>query len=223
MYNKYKTLLCSLFLVIFCFSQQLHSGSNSDWASTNLKPHIHQYSGLYTYDGDAQGNYVGDYAVILTDGSAWKIHSSNNSELATWDIGDKIHVEVRTYWYFYRRDHKFMLYNHKKNKWLYAMLVYSPLRIYESGIPTPSATMNGAPTDYKKNLTLTNQSLWEVDSYPNDARFPKGNHAYASYNATSGSGLDPNKEWGTFFVITGRGKDAEWDWARRGNYEYIWK
>ncbi len=213
-----------IYFLIICCSQHVFSGQIH--SSLDFTPFIHEYRGHYTYEGDLNGDFKGDYAVILDDGSSWKVHSNDCEQLTSWNIGDKVHVEfeLRDSWVFFKA-HKFILFNHQKNQGLYVMLIDTPLVVDFSGVPNPTVRTKNWPLphiygDYKQNLILSDHSTWEVDSYAKDTRFSKNTPAYVGYNVSHEDYLDPKRTWGSFFIILGKGKGAKWEWAQTGNYTH---
>lgn len=211
------SLLVTL-LPIYCHAQQW-------WQKGGFSPYIHQYMNCYSYEGDSQGNFKNDLVVQLDDSSSWKIHPDHCHLLANWLVGDQVHVEVRTTWYLYHRNHKFSLYNHRTNESLFVMLIDTPFVIKYAGDPQPTKRVDNGffyqYSNYKQNITLSNGTEWEVTSYERPYfnigchLFHKESPAYIGYN------WDQTNDYpGSFFVIEDKGVNSNWAWAREGNYHY---
>lgn len=220
---RYFYLTC---LFMLC-SVQLFS-DRTYYPDFDYTPFTHEYVGHYTYEGDADGDFKGDLVVMLEDGSKWKIHPSHREQLADWAVGDKVHIDIRTSYYLLKREHKFLLFNHRKNSGLFVMLVETPYTISEAHKCVPTKrTENGifpyVYSNYKQNLIFNDSSKWQINC-KNSTPFTKDTPVYIGYNESPEVALDPKKKWGSFFIITGVGKGAKWAWAVRGNYFYydIW-
>lgn len=210
------------FLLIMGFSQYLCSAQ----IYKSSDPFIHNYQGHYLYEGDIKGNYKGDLAVILDDGSTWKVHPNYNELLDDWEIGDLVHVEER-FFCLLKRDHKFMLFNHQKNQRLSVMLINTPLVVRVAELPFPtSRTAQPWPWpeyiygDYRQNIILSDGSRWEIHTGNEETAFAKNTPAYVGYRE-EGTGSEVHR---FFFVIGGTGKEATWEFAISGHYVYLpWK
>lgn len=187
----------------------------------------HRITGNYPYDGDEKGAFAGDTVAILDDGSHWKVHPKNTKEFLAWQNGDEVHVEKRTSWYLFKREHKFALVNHRNNEKVFAMIIASPHYIdviypplphqwvYNFGVKSPSRMM--------KNLILNDGSKWQVE-VDLDYKTIKNNKEFEDlyYHLDSPAYVGYNDENGKiyFFVIEGLNKQAKWRWGRPGNYFY---
>lgn len=192
------------------------------YTSCDFTPYIHEYASSQIYEGDANENFKGDFTAILDDGSIWKIHPNHSEHLGRWEIGDKIHVELRTTLDSFEQEHKFILFNHQKDEGLYAMLIETPFVIDISGTPVsttyPQSGFLREYRDYKKTLVLSDGSKCKINSYANDIRYSQKPPAYIGYNEVQKDFLDSKKKWGQFFIITGQGKDAQFEWTTPDSY-----
>lgn len=215
--------LFSIYNFVLCFtlfSSQLFSSET--FIAMDFTTLQHEYVGQYIYEGDSNGDFKGDYAVVLSDGSRWKIHPKHNNELANWNIGDKVHVGVRTTSYWIKREHKFTLVNHDKNSELFVMLLETPWTVTESREPVPTTKTTGfwpfpdVYGDYEKGLVLSDKSKWMIKSCACPSRnnvFKQDTTAYVGYNVSQKETLDKNYTWGKVFIINGTGKDAIYEWV----------
>ncbi len=79
--------------------------------------------GFTLFEGDAHGDFKGDFVAHLYDGSAWKIHPKDRKKVEKWSVDERVHIEVRTSRYWKKREHKFFIYNDDRNEPLRTMLV----------------------------------------------------------------------------------------------------
>lgn len=192
--------------------------------------------GSYNFDGDRHGDFVGDYVAILQDGSEWKIHPDDQEKFAKWLMNDLVHTEVRTSFYWFKREHKFSLKNHNNGDSVRAMLIRHaayPLMIQSISEPFPTKTdveairqsvfwedENGnihedsiiigyqdVPSCYKREIILSDGSIWWIKPNCDLCAFSMGQFVLVGYNDKS-SGQRP-------FLLTGTEREAKWDWATR--------
>lgn len=180
--------------------------------------------GFYFFEGDNKGDFKGDLVAVLADGSAWKGHPSDTEVLSQWKIGDCIHVQVRTSFYWFKREHKFLLYNHDKNESVKVMLVnYGDvfLEISDTSGVYPTNTeivsfwyydMEGnqisdwhiEPCDYRKLLLFNDGSKCLIGD--NFQHFKPGMNVYFGFNE--------NRNKSKLFLISGIGREAKWTWIQ---------
>ena len=202
---------------------------NADSPVTNLNESLSQVSsvieGFYLFEGDKHGDFKGNLVAVLSDGSAWKGHPDSCKILRCWEVGNSIHIKVRTSWYWFKREHKFLLYNHDRKESVKAMLVQYedlPLKIsYTSGVyptamePVPHWGYDGngnyvilywtyEPCNFRKYLLLSDGSEWTISN----------NFKYFDYGANVYIGFNTNGDKPTFFLITGQEREAKWSWAQ---------
>jgi hypothetical protein len=192
----------------------------------NLDPFIHKLSGYATYEGDKQGDFKGDIVALLDDGSSWKVHPKHEAQFLSWTPGQNIHVGRRESHYFYKREHKFTLVNHDLGEEVFVMLVRTPHVVIHSGQSVPTvkavtANANGKETvrylNYKKNITLSNGDLWEIESEAMDPEFAFGAEAYVGYNRSHDA-----EDRVLYFIIGGKEREAIFRTTRTGNFFYHW-
>lgn len=75
------------------------------------------------YTGDEQGAFRGDEVAILSDGSGWKVHPKDEAKIKTWQRGELVHISLRPRDYWFKREHKFLIYNHTRRESVRAMWV----------------------------------------------------------------------------------------------------
>ncbi len=181
---------------------------------------VAEIEGFYLFEGDRHGDFKGDLVVVLSDGSAWKGHPENISKLNYWEAGDVVHIEARTSFYWFKREHKFLLYNHDRNESVKAMLIdygESPLEITFTTKAYPTSTelvpVHGIdmddnpkitgheiePCNYKKRILISDGSTFEINK--NLYHFKVGVNVYFGFNGS---------EKPEFFIITGNEREAKW-------------
>lgn len=175
---------------------------------------------VYIFSGDDHGDFSGDLAVVLSDGSAWKIHPDSVKKFRRWGRGEIVHVDVRSSFYWFKREHKFKLYNHQRKESVKAMLVAHidpPLAIVDTYtyptdimlVPHYERDFNGndyiayyqeVPINFEKLLYLNDGSIWKIASCLNS--FNTGMKVYrgAADRATSFF----------YFLISGLQREAVW-------------
>lgn len=78
------------------------------------------------YNGDRSGRFVGDPLATLSDGSQWKVHPDNKKRFFDWQQGDKVYILPRTSFYWFKREHKFKMYNATKDQYIKVMFIRYP-------------------------------------------------------------------------------------------------
>jgi len=184
---------------------------------------FHQIQGVTFFEGDRHGDFQHDFVAIFEDGSAWKIHPKDRAKFSRWDLGDTVHVSLRTKRYWFKREHKFELRNHNNNETVRAMLVQEAAypvvimdaRIEQAGtrLQTDSfIDLNGnvylvyyTVTDYDKVLYLSNGSIWIICNESSFDNFLPGDRVYF--------GVNMKKKSQSFFLIRGTEREAAWAWT----------
>lgn len=209
-------LICCFFLFSCCWLN-----AKPVYTKVDLTPYNHLLVGTYSFEGDKHGEFEGNSVAVLDDLSFWKVHPTHTDRFSEWKFGEEVHVTVRTSWYFFKREHKFALYNHERNEEVFVMLVQSPFLIYEAQNPNVVQTYNGYPSAFRVNITLNDGGQWEVEPGTTDITrdnkdkyFAVGTPAYVGY-IKEDEGI-------SFFVINELEREAHWRWARKGNYSYTW-
>lgn len=196
--------------------------ARSYYKNQDLTPYIHEMIGFFQFEGDKHGEFKEDVVVILDDISLWKVHPDPDQieVFKYWKMGEKVHVAARTSWYFFKREHKFMLCNHDRNETVKVMMVGSSSLIALADDPQASATYNYQDIDFRVNITLNDGSDWEVEVPSNemtrqrkDMHFAPGTPAFVGYN-------DEGDGEVCFFIINEVEREAVWRWARKGNGTY---
>lgn len=180
--------------------------------------------GSYVFQGDSHGDFAGDLVAVLNDGSQWKVHPDNPEQFLHWNVGDTVHIAVRTSWYWFKREHKFHLVNHNNGQVVKVMLVKHsdvPLMIVDATkpmatdsytVPVYSTDSNGnlyvsgyrqVPCDYRSQITLSDGSVWIIRK--KFSSFKYGRKVYVGYNESSVA-IKP-------FLISGIEREASWTWT----------
>jgi len=215
-YTRIFTLLVCMFFV----SIQAKTIGNPFWDAfpellTNLEA-------FYPFEGDIKGEFRGDLSVILSDGSAWKTHPDDQEMVAQWHAGDYLSVCARTSFYWFKREHKFRLYNHERDESVKVMLVKHrdhPLEIIATSdvyikdvemIPIFYYDQDGNLQlfwhfifYYNKDLYLNDGSKWVIDE--KFGQFLPRTKVYVGANVDESSY--------SFFLICGRERESTFAWA----------
>lgn len=192
--------------------------------------------GSYSFAGDRHGDFIGDHVAILQDGSEWKVHPKDQEKFAKWLMNDLVHTEVRTSFYWFKREHKFLLKNHNNGDSVRVMLIRHasyPFMIQSISTPFPTKTrlqprympflkqdQNGnthtefiivgyedVPCSYKREIILSDGSIWWISSKCDLSAFSMGQFVHVGYNDKSSGQCA--------FFLTGTEREAKWDWAIR--------
>lgn len=189
----------------------------------DLTPYIHPLVGEYSFQGDKHGDFVGDTVAILGDLSLWKVHPKHTELFGHWKIGERIHIGLRTSWYFFKREHKFTLVNHDRNETVYVMMIQSSNFIKIAEPPQYNETINGNPSSFRVNLVLEDGTPWEVES-TSDVVWDRKTKGWkdTGFAAVSSAHVGYNEEDNavSFFIINELEREATYRWARKGNYDY---
>lgn len=189
----------------------------------SIQPEFHQIVATDLYQGDQEGDFVGDIVAVLEDSSCWKIHPTRTDKFLAWNLDDVIHVGIRTNTYWFKREHKFHLVNHTKNEKIKVMLVNMPkeaphIVTCETYVESSYLTtrtywdLNGNSHTtlervyvYAKRLILTDGTMWRINT--NFHGFLVGDAVYIS--------VQKNPKKGSYFLISGTQKFAECALAER--------
>lgn len=219
-----KNIIISITLMLLFSNTQMVADYREGKFSEIIPRFADELIGFSRFDGDSHGDFRGDIVVFLADGSGWKVHPDDAKDLANWQVGDYITINVRTSFYWFKREHKFRLYNENIKESVKAMLVShsdNPLIIVEtSGIYATNTRLEyiwgtdeyGDPTiigiyeepcDFMKDLLLSDNSKWAISS--NFRYFFPGKKVHV--------GLNENTFSKGFFLISGIEREAKWSWA----------
>ncbi len=114
-------------LALLCILPMFFAGQATAEIVNGTPDHVlRTIEAYYDFPGDRHGDFVGDVTVILNDQSEWKVHPDDTEKFATWYINDIVHPRVRTSSYWFKREHKFELFNHTRRDTVRAMLVKYP-------------------------------------------------------------------------------------------------
>lgn len=168
--------------------------------------------GHYVFNGDRHGDFVGNYVIVLNDGSEWKVHPDDTNKFSRWEINDIVHTKVRTSFYWFKREHKFELFNHTRNEAVKVMLVnypIEPMTIRDVRIDTKyyvQEHQNGTRTVdiiYTYNVLLSDRSLWTIKDRGQALNLLKvGRFVYL--------GLKHKANTYSYFFILGTEREAKW-------------
>lgn len=223
MFLKYFVCSCcacfSLILTNFClYSSEIQSESTSQKFSNFLQ-------GFDIFPGDRHGDFEGDLLAILSDGSAWKIHPDDQEKASNWELGDFVHISVRTSFYWFKREHKFLLCNHNRGEALKVMIIrhaQPPLQILATSDTYPTNMIEVEeyvandrlgnpifeeeiiPADFKKEITLNDGTSWIIGEKFED--FSPETFVYMGEKETE-EGIDK-------FLICGTEREAVWTWIK---------
>ncbi len=190
---------------------------------------IHSLDNTYVYPGDRHGQFEGDLVAYLSDGSYWKIHPKHRDIYMQWSGGDFVRIKVRTDFYWFKREHKFSLYNLNNGQSVNVMLVQhanlpfplkivstdqyvkgytmsfkTQIKIDEKGKPYETTVVENIPI-LRKVICLSDGSFWVIKDNFDD--FTLGANVYV------GAQGHPTK-WYDFILISGNEREASWTYAR---------
>lgn len=227
-----KSFFCLLtFLLCFTASPSLKAQLNFE----QIYPaSVQRLQSSYPFQGDRHGDFEGDHAAVLTDGSAWKVHPDSRKEFERWRADEKVIIKARTSWYLVKREHKFLLYNCERKKSAKVMLVQhkqEPINLTiisthsypkshrlipqihtiwqrdADGHSKPAQiyTYELAPCNFRKVLHLSDGSVWVIKE-----KFSQFNEGAEVYIGAQGK---PNVHY-DFVIISGDEREADWTYAR---------
>ncbi len=84
------------------------------------------FKSVSLFEGDTFGDFKNDFVVTFADGSGWKVHPKDRDAIGLWQPDDTIYVQARRGSYWFKREHKFMLYNARLKQAVAAMIVQYP-------------------------------------------------------------------------------------------------
>ena len=216
-----------LFLVLlYCIQTTLGFAATDTW--NNFVPNRQYLFAVNTFRGDKLGEFKGDPVAVLGDGSAWKVHPTEKEKFSKWSIRDTVHIGVRTTFYFFKREHKFEMFNHTRNESVKVMLVQNPqypLKIVMAETfakntyqAVTTKDINGEPvqtykpvTMYEKKLVMQDGSLWLIKSNE------KNNGEAFGMGCTVYLGINRENDSYKTLLITGLEREAIWTWAKKLN------
>lgn len=180
------------------------------------------------FRGDSHGQFLGDSVAILSDGSAWKIHPEDTEKYSRWSVGDRVRIRYRTEFYWFKREHKFSLYNQTNGESCRVMIAQHsnyPYRRIESTelltreeYVTKTKVVDGKrikkssweQVPYAKILRLSDGSIWRIKNRSKFDRFSMGTSVFVGVQGTPGIDYD-------FILIIGLEREAI---STRGRLQY---
>lgn len=196
-------------------------------------PSCQTFEESYLFRGDRHGDFLGDDVAILSDRSAWKIHPKSSSIFHNWLYGDKVRLTVCTDRYWFKREHKFALYNYSTNQYSNVMLVgrqaepltivrvqpyaKSMMAIYmlhttyhtddhgQTYSMTDDYFSHYADADFRKIIWLSDGSEWVIKEKLGE--YQVGMRVYVGAQGVKEKFYD-------FILIVGDQREAIWTWAR---------
>ncbi len=218
-----KKILITFFLLLVV-TFQAHAATVPDFLLRTL-------DGVETFEGDRHNQFAGDFVAVLNDDSRWKVHPGDKAKFRKWNFGDEVHVRLRTSHYWFKREHKFDLYNHTLKDSVRVMLVNYPdqalfvqafqdVEVDRELKTRPAKDKYGQPLKdskgdpileqyweciYHRDLLLSDGTVWRIKSVY-DA-FAEGKFVYVGMNSES-DGL-------FYFLIAGSEREAVWTRAAR--------
>lgn len=161
----------------------------------------------YAFPGDRHEEFVGDYVVVLNDGSEWKIHPEDSDVFRQWEMNDIVHPRVRSSHYFFKREHKFELVNHTRRQTAKVMLVKyptHPLIVMDTILEITDQFISNKKiiSVYTTHIYLSDGTVWRV----------AGNqkHLFTNYRFVYLSVNDTADGFANFFFIVGSEREAVW-------------
>lgn len=177
--------------------------------------------GFHLFNDEEGGPFQGNLVADFSDNSSWKVHPKDTGIAAAWQPGETVYIRPRTSFYWFKREHKFEIYNHNRRESVRAMLAYHQDRPHEileasdvfasRGVERPlyGTDKNGESaivgffaleTDYRRVLMLDDGSFWEIMDHVES--FVPGATIYIGFN--------DSKEVDLPILITGKGTAAVW-------------
>ena len=211
----------NLIFLSLLFSTQLFGSLNFEQIYPQA---VQTISHSEIFSGDRHGDFEGDFLVILSDQSKWKIHPEDRETYANWEPSERVHVKLRKSFYWFNREHKFFLYNIDRDESVRAMIIDhkkepAPIRVTASEIfykkkwvLQPSIGTLGIHANFvrkivpsRKILQLSDGSRWEVRDKFNLFQF--GDQVFIGVQG------QPDKT-NDFILIIGTEREAEHTWAQ---------
>ena len=222
----------AFFLVVLLIVAKSHVWGIANFAEV-YPPSVQMLQNTTQFVGDRHGDFVGDSVAILSDGSCWKVHPTSQGIYRFWQPGETVRIKVRTDWYWFKREHKFALYNYDRDESIKVMLVehcaeplqivdtksyaksqravYNPHTVYyqnSNGTQSSYTTYHFshyAPMDFRKILALSDGSVWVIRK--NLGEFEVGMKVYIGAQGVPDRFYD-------FVFIVGDEREAKWTYAR---------
>ena len=203
-----------------CFLLSIATIAFGDSIPSKLSNYL---QGIGIFEGDRHGDFSGNLVAFLSDGSAWKIHPDDTDKMDNWEIGDSVHVSLRTSFYWFKREHKFLLRNHEKGASVKVMIiehskppieVVSASGVYPTGVIVveeflgisprgePLFVEETIPCNFKKDVFLSDGTSWQIEEHF-DA-FDPGVPIYF--------GVKEMDDSCRLFLISGTEREAIWAW-----------
>jgi hypothetical protein len=219
-----KNIVISLFIVLATCTTIVSASEEETLVDRSLAFDSYLV-GSYEFQGDSHGDFRGDIVAVLSDGSQWKVHPDHPRKFSRWDVGDIIHVEYRTSFYWFKREHKFHLYNHSNGEYVKVMLANygdeslvvvnasKPCATDSITVPIYSVDSSGnwyvsgydqVPCGYRSVITLSDGTVWNINK--KFSNFKYGRKVYVGYNE-SATAYRP-------FLISGTEREASWTWTK---------
>lgn len=180
-----------------------------------------QVESFSTFSGDRHGEFKDDILVHLADGSIWKVHPLDREKVSQWNPYDRVHAQVRKSFYWFKREHKFALLNHKRGESVRAMLIFHGTyakQIIWATQPQPKvitrtpiyrvdkygnrvwAGEETSYSDYRQTIQLNDGTFWEIRGQYNC--FRPGTTLYVGWD-------NQENDNGLFFIV-GTEREALW-------------
>lgn len=210
-----------LFLFFFLSCCFMNIEARSNFAEI-YPPVIQEIQQIVFFSGDGHGQFEGDPVAILTDGAAFKVHPAHRSVFENWRIGETVRLKVRSDFYWFKREHKFALYNYNRGESVNVMLVKhksEPLKIVSSDTYAKTERLvsrqdpdnpnrviyEWKKSDFRKVLGLSDGSFWVIKEKFDDFVIGKDIYIGAQGNP---------KAYYDFILIIGLEREAKWVFGR---------
>lgn len=172
------------------------------------------------FQGDSHDEFAGDYVAVVEDMAGWKIHPEDRAKYESWAAGDRVRIRYRTEPYWFKREHKFWMYNHMKDETCRVMIVQHSEQPVKSIVFEETLTKEvkfrkqkvvwGQVIEYEcwetvpyaKILELSDGSVWKIQNPEKFDKYTKGTPVYVGVQGT------PDIEY-DFILITGLEREAE--------------
>jgi hypothetical protein len=215
-----KKFLRFIFITSLCLTSHLSAISlGSETQKTTLLSTV-------DFEGDRHGDFKGDLVAVLSDESMWKIHPKDTEKYIKWQLEDSLHINVRTSHYWFKREHKFEIYNTTRRESVRAMLIApSPtnanvitgieMRDVSTTIHSYSyidadnklCTVYYPVTHQEKILILNDGSIWSIRAKSHFKNYQVGDRVFI------GTTNNINTALNSFFIVQGNEREATWTWC----------
>ena len=93
--KKFLLIFYVFFLAQFTLDAKSYYTFTNEQARVNhCVPFVHNLLSDLVFEGDKEGQFVGDVVAVLDDDSRWKVHPDHAEIFGQWQPGEEVHVDV---------------------------------------------------------------------------------------------------------------------------------